>query len=186
MVTRKPVPQSTNPSSNNPSSPPYPITPVSSNPPSNFRTEDTHNAMSTAPNAESNIWNEEEHSHIDPSILPDTLKVGPSRIPPKTSQDMLKPNPATTNPFLIRRQQSQNSQSAVSDGKESSADIWGELAEKPAHPDHPPPPPPPVSQGSLMSLLAVLIADMCQSNRTIFEHGWTSWTEHKSVATDSE
>ncbi|KAI9647584.1 hypothetical protein NHQ30_003969 [Ciborinia camelliae] len=197
MVTRKPVPQSTKPS-NNPSSLPYPITPVSSNPHSSFPTEDNYNAMFSADNAEPNIWNEEGPSHQHPSGLPDTLragpsritpnpsqdmlnshpdsntlpdalkvgpskiahrpsqdmlkshqdssslpdalKVGPSRIPHKPSQDMLKPNPSTTNPFL-RRQQSQSSQSAVSDRNESSADIWNDLTEKHAHPDHRPPPP---------------------------------------------
>lgn len=144
MVTRKPVPQSTNPS-NNPSSPPYPITPVSSNPPTSFRTEDNQNVMLSAHKIEPNVWNEEEHSHPDPSSLPNSLKVGPSRIPPKPSQDMLQPNPSTTNPFL-RRQQSQISQNAVSDGKESSADIWNELTE-PTHP----PPPPPVPQGLLIA-----------------------------------
>ncbi|KAF7872282.1 hypothetical protein EAF04_003206 [Stromatinia cepivora] len=144
MVTRKPVPSSTNPS-NNPSLPPYPISPVSSNPHASFRTEDNHNAMSSAINAESNIWNEEERFHPDPNSLPDSLRVGPSRVPPKPSDDVLKPNSSTTNPFL-RRQQSQTSQSAVSGKNESSADIWNELTEKPTHPDYPPPPPPPVSQ----------------------------------------
>ncbi|ESZ98574.1 hypothetical protein SBOR_1024 [Sclerotinia borealis F-4128] len=143
MVTRKPVPQSTNQSNNQSSSPPYPITPVSSNSPATFRTEDDYKAMLSANNVESNIWNEEEHSHPDPSSLPDALKVGSSGTPPKPSRDMLNPNPSTTNPFL-RRQQIQVSRSTVSDGKESSADIWNELTEKPAHPDYPPPPPPPL------------------------------------------
>ncbi|CAD6443517.1 89e9a3c1-58ae-447a-8601-fa46a0fdb98a [Sclerotinia trifoliorum] len=144
MVTRKPVPSSTNPS-NNPSSLPYPISPVSSNPHASFRTEENPNAMSSATNTEPNIWNEEGHSHPDPSSIPDSLRVGPSRAPPKPSDDVLKPNTSTTNPFL-RRQQSQTSQNAVSDKNESSADIWNELTEKPTHPDYPPPPPPPVSQ----------------------------------------
>lgn len=144
MVTRKPVPKPAS-SSINPSSPPYPITPVSSNPQSKFPTEDNHNAIYSSNNAEPNIWNEDEYSHPDLSSLPDSLKVGPSGIPPKPSQDMLKPNPSSTNPFL-RRQQSQTSQSAVPDGKESSADVWNELTEKSTQPDYPPPPPP-VSQG---------------------------------------
>ncbi|KAF7874672.1 uncharacterized protein EAF02_008649 [Botrytis sinoallii] len=146
MVTRKPVPQSSIPS-NNTSSPPYPITPVSSDPHHIPRPERNHNVIYDHPanNIEPNVWNEEEHSHPDPKSLPDALRVGPSTIPPKPSQDMLKPNSSITNPFL-RRQQSQSSQSAVSDGKESSADIWNELTEKPTQPDYPPPPPPPISQ----------------------------------------
>ncbi|TGO64623.1 hypothetical protein BCON_0006g00250 [Botryotinia convoluta] len=146
MVTRKPVPQSSIPS-NNTSSPPYPITPVSLDPHHIPRPERNHNAIydHSADNIEPNVWNEEEHSHPDPKSLPDALRVGPSIIPPKPSQDMLKPNSSITNPFL-RRQQSQSSQSAVSDGKESSADIWNELTEKPTQPDYPPPPPPPISQ----------------------------------------
>ncbi|KAF7933397.1 hypothetical protein BELL_0034g00190 [Botrytis elliptica] len=143
MVTRKPVPQSSIPS-NNTSSPPYPITPVFSDPHHIPRPERNHNVIYDHPadNIEPNVWNEEEHSHPDPKSLPDALRVGPSTIPPKPSQDMLKPNSSITNPFL-RRQQSQSSQSAVSDGKESSADIWNELTEKPTQPDYPPPPPPP-------------------------------------------
>ncbi|RAL62766.1 hypothetical protein DID88_004608 [Monilinia fructigena] len=95
-------------------------------------------------NSGSNIWKEEEDSHSNLGSLPDSLKVGQSRITPKPSQDMLKPNLSTTNPFL-RRKQSQISQGAVSDGKESSADIWNELTETPARPNYSPPPPP-VSQ----------------------------------------
>ncbi|KAF7885059.1 hypothetical protein EAF00_010877 [Botryotinia globosa] len=146
MVTRKPVPQSSIPS-NNTSSPPYPISPVFSDPHHVPRPEWNHNAIYDHPadHIEPNVWNEEEHSHPDPKSLPDSLRVGPSTIPPKPSQDMLKPNSSITNPFL-RRQQSQSSQSAVSDRKESSADIWNELTEKPTQPDYPPPPPPPISQ----------------------------------------
>ncbi|TGO34415.1 hypothetical protein BHYA_0198g00230 [Botrytis hyacinthi] len=146
MVTRKPVPQSSIPS-NNTSSPPYPISSVSSDPHHVPRPERNHNAIYDHPadRIEPNVWNEEEHSHPDPKSLPDALRVGPSTIPPKPSQDMLNPDSSITNPFL-RRQQSQSSQSAVSDGKESSADIWNELTEKPTQPDYPPPPPPPISQ----------------------------------------
>ncbi|QSZ34515.1 hypothetical protein DSL72_006109 [Monilinia vaccinii-corymbosi] len=142
-VTRKPVAQHTNLSSK-PSSPPYPITPVSSNPQSSFPTEDDRNAVFSASHAEFNVWNE-DHSSPDLSSIPESLRVGPSRTNPKSSQDMLKPNPPTTNPFL-RRQQSQISQGTVPEGKESSADIWNELTETPAHPDYPPPLPPSVSQ----------------------------------------
>ncbi|KAG4035719.1 hypothetical protein MFRU_001g04870 [Monilinia fructicola] len=143
-VTRKPVPQYTNPS-NNPSSPPYPIAPGATNPQSSFRVEDSSNAMFSANHSGSNIWKEGGDSHSNNlGSLPDSLKVGPSRITPRPSQDMLKPNLSTTNPFL-RRKQSQISQSAVSDGKESSADIWNELTENPVRPDCSPPPPP-VSQ----------------------------------------
>lgn len=101
--------------------------------------------MSSATNTEPNIWSEEGHSHPDPSSIPDSLRVGPSRVPPKPSDDVLKPNTSTTNPFL-RRQQSHTSQNVVSDKNESSADIWNELTEKPTHPEYPPPPPPPVSE----------------------------------------
>lgn len=146
MVTRKPVPQSSIPS-NNTSLPPYPISPVSSDPHHISHPERNHNAIydSSTNDLEPNVWNEEEHSHPDPKSLPNALRVGPSTIPPRPSQDMLKPSPSTTNPFL-RRQQSQSSQSAASDGKESSADIWNELTEKPTQPAYPPPPPP-ISQG---------------------------------------
>ncbi|KAM0148635.1 hypothetical protein ACHAPG_009871 [Botrytis cinerea] len=142
MVTRKPVPQSSIPS-NNTSLPPYPISPVSSDPHHISHPERNHNAIydSSTNDLEPNVWNEEEHSHPDPKSLPNALRVGPSTIPPRPSQDMLKPSPSTTNPFL-RRQQSQSSQSAASDGKESSADIWNELTEKPTQPAYPPPPPP--------------------------------------------
>ncbi|KAF7899013.1 uncharacterized protein EAF01_008226 [Botrytis porri] len=142
MVTRKPVPQSSIPSNN--TSPPYPISPGSSDPHHIPRPGRNHNAIydHSADNIEPNVWDEEEHSHPDPKSLPHALRVGPSTIPPKPSQDTLKPNSSVTNPFL-RRQHSQSSQSAVSDGKESSADIWNELTEKPTQPDYPPPPPPP-------------------------------------------
>ncbi|PQE24811.1 DUF544 domain-containing protein [Rutstroemia sp. NJR-2017a BVV2] len=156
MVTRKPVPQSANrPSATNPSSPPYPTTPISTNSTSSFRNEGQNNAIQSGTDLEPNsadIWNEERigarndvhgasqaQSHLDPNSLPDALKVGPSNFTPKSSQEALKPNAAITNPFILRRQQSQG---AASDGKESSAHAWGENAALPAQPTQPPPPPP--------------------------------------------
>lgn len=165
MVTRKPVPQSANrPPTTDPSTTPYPTTPISTSLPYNFRNEDKDNALQSAADLEPNsadIWNEERvgarndvhgasqaQSHLDPNSLPDALKVGPSKSTPKSSQDALKTNAAITNPFILRRQQSQG---AVSDGKESSAHAWGESAALPAQPNQPPPPPP-LTQGLLLSL----------------------------------
>jgi hypothetical protein len=66
--------------------------------------------------------------------LPESLRVGPPGYTPNASQEMLRPTPASTNPYLQR--QNSGGQS------ESSADAWGGFAARPAPPSSAPPPPP--------------------------------------------
>lgn len=174
MVTRKPVPEGINPTTTNDPLPPYPISPISQDPPPNFHAGPENNAIPSGTGLDSHgagVWYDEgmnehngfqgasqAHSPLDPSNLPDSLRVGgPSRSGPQPSQNSLKPNTAITNPFILRRQQSQG---ASSDTKESSADAWADDVKIPAHPDLPPPPPP-IPQGKCIRPCFVLVTNLC-------------------------
>jgi len=161
MVTRKPVLQSTAADlAPNPSSPPYPRAPISTND-SSFRIREPRNEYRSEAGSETgseNAWRGEpfdgqartsgnQHTgHID---LPESLRVGVASYTPKSSQDMLRPTAATTNPYLQKRQNMQSG---------SSASAWGGFSERPT--ETPPPPPPPKGVyfeiGAISSLLSLL------------------------------
>lgn len=65
--------------------------------------------------------------------IPDALRVGPTGRSNTSSQSSLRPDTASTNPFL--RKQVQNVE-----GKESSADVWGEAPQRSGAPSTAPPP----------------------------------------------
>jgi hypothetical protein len=140
MVTRKPLPQDGGLRPASP--PPYPITPIDTTPLPQFRMQDAHNALrspeseSESPNASSQ---EGRHGRqAGQNEIPDLLRAGPPEYSQRGSQDILRPNTTTTNPYLQR--QSRN------DNKDSSAAAWGGFAERPSPPSQPPPPPP-ISKG---------------------------------------
>lgn len=86
---------------------------------------------------EENEWDDEEVVDKKPDTnkpLPELLRVGPPGYTPNASQEMLRPTPASTNPYIQR--QNSGGQS------ESSAGAWGGFAERPAPPSSAPPPPP--------------------------------------------
>jgi len=148
MVTRKPVPPPANVA--NTASAPYPVSPNSTNYAPDIQTQDARNAY---PSSSANpvqdgadIWGEErpdkQNEHPESSLgkspkreIPESLRVGPPDLSPRVSDEMLRPNQATTNPF--RREHSQGSLS----GGESSADAWGGPSRS-AEPSRAPPPAP--------------------------------------------
>ena len=146
MVSRKPVPQSANSNlTPNPSSPPYPVTPIATNTSEKFRMQDTRNELRSAePESDNtNAWSGEgldkqndgssESKRAGHKEIPESLRVGPPGYTPKSSQEMLRPSAATTNPYLQKQQDVQS---------ESSASAWGGFPERPAPPANTPPPPP--------------------------------------------
>jgi hypothetical protein len=148
MVTRKPVPSTADASLAPASSAPYPVTPTAPNVPQPFRMQDVRNEL-RSPQSEpdsASVWSGEGLDKIagqdtvqetgQKQDIPDSLRVGPPGYTPNGSQEMLRPNLATTNPYL----QKLNAQRG--DGRESSASAWGGFPERPAPPTETPPPPP--------------------------------------------
>lgn len=140
MVTRKPTPQDRGLA---PAAlPPYPVTPVSTEQPPQFRMQDAQSALRPADDEPEspNAWSEEgkKAQHHGPPDVPESLRVGPPGYSQHNgSQDGLRSNPASTNPFMQRQ-----TQGGLSDNKDSSAAAWGGFAERPAQPSGAPPPPP--------------------------------------------
>lgn len=157
MVTRKPVPQQGNSSLAPTTSPPYPVTPISTDTPKPFSMQDARGELRSATDSDAgsaNVWSGEGLDAFDkpdpaaetmnhPRGLPESLRVGPPSLSnsQKSSQEALRPNATSTNPFLKRQ-----ATGSTTGSKESSANAWGESPERPAQPSSAPPPPP-VPQG---------------------------------------
>lgn len=133
MVTRKPVPGLAPHQL-----PPYPVTPTTANAPQSFRMQDAHDALAESPNTEEteeNARSQEglnKHEHHGSKEVPQALRIGPNGIAPQISQEKLRQNASSTNPFL-QKQNNSNTQ-------ESSAEAWGAFGDK--QPTGAPPPPP--------------------------------------------
>ncbi|PBP23815.1 hypothetical protein BUE80_DR005436 [Diplocarpon rosae] len=119
MLTRKPVPQSEE-SGRAPSiPPPFPVSSTFANTPAPLRigVPQSQVRVDSAIDGESAWPGEDEDKQT--GALPDLLRVGPRGYTPNSSQEMLRPAVATTNPYLKR----QNSGDVS--GDESSAGAWG-------------------------------------------------------------
>jgi len=138
MVTRKPVPHSSDSSNLEPISiPSYPENPTSSQDTSSFRVQDVRGQMATSATdsepTSANAWVEEglnRHRTEQSQNVPDALRPGPPGYTPRTSQEKLRQE---TNPFLKK----QNTGSSQDGNRDSSASVWNE---KPSEPSAPPPP----------------------------------------------
>ncbi|TAQ84006.1 hypothetical protein B7494_g7674 [Chlorociboria aeruginascens] len=151
MVTRKPVAVNTGPQRTTPNTTPYPVTPITTEPAPSFSMQNARQDFQSATDSESNsatAWAHEKpdsnnellqprSSRAALTNLPDSLRVGPPGYSPRSSQELLRPVPAVTNPYLQKIKDTQT------DGKESSADAWEGFAGGPAQPSLAPPPPPP-------------------------------------------
>lgn len=139
MVTRKPLHQD-----GGLGTPPYPITPIDTNTQPQFRMQDARNALHSASDSDSpNAWTEEGiKGQPGRNDVPESLRVGPPGYSQHSSQELLRPDTTTTNPYLQKQ-----SRNGVNEHKDSSAAAWGGFAERPSHPSEPPPPPP-ISKGT--------------------------------------
>ena len=162
MVTRKPVPPAG--LAPNSTAPPYPTTPIATNNPPSFRMQDARKQLQSPEESEpdeENEWDDEEVVDEQAGInkpLPELLRAGPPGYTPNASQEMLRPIPASTNPYLQR--QNSGGQS------ESSADAWGGFAERPAPPSGAPPPPP-IPDGMNASPVCDLHADKIDASSSV-------------------
>jgi hypothetical protein len=150
MVTRKPLPPTADPRLT-PSIPSYPVTPNSPNIPSPFQLQDAHDASQSPDDSNhgENAWigeGLEKTLANNSNEVAESLRVGAPAFTPQDSQEMLSPATNTPNPYLQRP-----AEGGMVDGGESSADAWGESAQRPSQPSEAPPPPP-VPRGMLSQM----------------------------------
>ncbi|CAG8951497.1 hypothetical protein HYFRA_00007413 [Hymenoscyphus fraxineus] len=131
MVTRKPLPPG-----HEAASLPYPVTPISTEQPHPFGSqpsqEDVRASRAHLLDDDPDSWGEgqgntasiSEQQLLKPDNIPEALRVGPAGRSNTSSQSSLRPDTASTNPFL--RRQAQNVE-----GKDSSADVWGQAPQTP-------------------------------------------------------
>ncbi|TVY58506.1 Ubiquitin carboxyl-terminal hydrolase MIY1, partial [Lachnellula suecica] len=150
MVTRKPVPSQGASNLAPSASPPYPVTPVSATAPKPFSMQDAQGELRPPLDSDagsSNVWSHEETEapYVNPlgthppKPLPESLRVGPHPLSNSqhSSQEPLRPDATSTNPFLRRQATGETSSS-----RGSSTNVWEESMERPAPPSAAPPPPP--------------------------------------------
>jgi hypothetical protein len=179
MVTRKPVPSPTDSGlAPYPSSPPYPITPTIPKTPQSHNLQSTRQAPgNSAIDSEQdgyNAWRDDRevaegrpgasrNGQPTSTPIPESLRVGPASLSNSSSRETLRvvsadvssaiskeefpSGPSSTNPFSKVVHEG-------SEGRESSANAWGDVSGLSAQAPSQPPPPIPQNQCKPFSLHA--------------------------------